>query len=245
MQIYTSCDDGFVRMMDAEKEIFDMVYHSSEDERIYALSQPKNEANCLYFAEGSGCLTVWDNRIGKCSSSSRLALHQMRINTIDFNPENPHIAVTSSSDGTACTWDFRCISGRGKGNLAALRTFTYKRGLQSAYFSPSGCSVAITSMNNTIGIYSGVNLEDAAFVYNKSMKTSTFRAIWGWDDSYIFMGSEKKGVDVVSAVQKATVMTLESPLISANPLKFDAHSYEVGMLAGGTSGGQVYVWTSS
>jgi WD repeat-containing protein 76 len=59
------------------------------------------------------------------------------------------------------------------------------------------------------------------------------------------MGSEKKGVDVVSAVQKATVMTLESPLISANPLKFDAHSYEVGMLAGGTSGGQVYVWTSS
>jgi len=57
--------------------------------------------------------------------------------------------------------------------------------------------------------------------------------------------SEKKGVDVVSVVQQATVMTLESPLISAIPLKFDAHSYEVGMLAGGTSGGQVYVWTLS
>ncbi|RHN64097.1 putative transcription factor WD40-like family [Medicago truncatula] len=109
-KIYTSCNDGFVRMMDAEKEVFDMVYHSSNDESkkkkdkgIYALSQPKNEANCLYLAEGSGYLTVWDNRIGKCSSSSRLDLHQLRINTIDFNPENPHIGVTSSSDGTACT----------------------------------------------------------------------------------------------------------------------------------------------
>lgn len=150
-QIYTSCNDGFVRMMDAEKEVFDMVYHSSNDESkkkkdkgIYALSQPKNEANCLYLAEGSGYLTVWDNRIGKCSSSSRLDLHQLRINTIDFNPENPHIAVTSSSDGTACTWDFRCIGGMGKGNLIALRKFTYEGGMQSAYFSPSGRSIAIT-----------------------------------------------------------------------------------------------------
>jgi WD repeat-containing protein 76 len=41
--------------MDAEKEIFDMVVNGENS--IYALSQPKNEANCLYFAEGSGvCL---------------------------------------------------------------------------------------------------------------------------------------------------------------------------------------------
>jgi WD40 repeat protein len=109
VQIYTSCNNGFVRMMDAEKEIFDIVYNSSDGRGIYALSQPKNDANCLYIAEGSGLLTVWDNRIGKCSSPPHFALHRRRINTIDFDPENPHIAVTSSTDGTACTWDFRCI----------------------------------------------------------------------------------------------------------------------------------------
>ncbi|XP_058759715.1 uncharacterized protein LOC131633025 [Vicia villosa] len=245
-KIYTSCKDGFVKMMDAEKEIFDMVYQSSDKAGIYALAQPKNEANCLYLAEGSGGLTVWDSRMGKCSSSSCLALHRRRINTIDFNPENPHIAVTSSADGIACTWDFRFMGGlREDSNLPAIRRFTHERGLQSAYFSPSGCSLAITSTNNTVVIYSGVNLKDAAFVnHESSRKLSIFRAIWGWDDSYLFTGSTKGGIAVVSTAQKATVMTLESPLISAIPHKFDAHSYEVGMLAGGSSGGQVYVWTS-
>ncbi|CAI8610474.1 unnamed protein product [Vicia faba] len=245
-KIYTGCNDGFARMMDVEKEIFDIVYKSSDKACISALSQPKNEANCLYLAEGSGVLTVWDKRIGTCSSLSGLALHRMRINTIDFNPENPHIAVTSSSDGNACTWDFRRIGGMGKGgNFPALRRFSHEMALQSAYFSPSGRSLAITSKNNTIVIYSGVNLKDAAFVNDvRSQTLSIFRAIWGWDDSYLFTGSTKRGIGIVSTAQKATVMTLESPLVPAVPHKFDAHSYEVGMLAAGTGGGQVCVWTS-
>jgi len=71
------------------------------------------------------------------------------------------------------------------------------------------------------------------------------RAIWGWDNSYLFIGNMKRGVDVVSTVQRATVKTLQSPHISAIPCRFDKHSYEVGMLAGATSGGQIYIWTSS
>lgn len=137
MQIYTSCYDGLVRLMDAEKEIFDLVF--SSDECIYSLSQSKNEANCLYFGEGRGGLGIWDNRIGKCSSN--WLLHESRINTIDFNCENPHIVATSSSDGTACTWDLRYID---EDKQSALRTFTHARAVQSAYFSPSGCSLAIT-----------------------------------------------------------------------------------------------------
>ncbi|RZB81242.1 DNA damage-binding protein cmr1 [Glycine soja] len=136
-KIYTSCYGGIVRLMDAEKEIFDLVVDS--DECIYTLSQPTNEANCLYFAEGSGGLTIWDNRIGK--RSSHWALHRKRINTIDFNCENPHIVATSSSDGTACIWDLRYTDGD---ILSPLRIFTHERGLQSAYFSPSGCSLATT-----------------------------------------------------------------------------------------------------
>jgi WD40 repeat protein len=147
VQIYTSCKDGFVRMMDVEKEIFDMVYNSSDDS-IYALSQPRNDANCLYIAQGSGWLTVWDNRIRKCSSPSHFSLHRMRIHTIDFDPENPHVAVTSSADGTACTWDFRCTGD--KSNLTALKTFTYERALQSAYFSPSGCRIATTRYDTLV-----------------------------------------------------------------------------------------------
>ncbi|KAK7347563.1 hypothetical protein VNO80_22098 [Phaseolus coccineus] len=239
-KIYTSCYDGLLRLMDAEKEIFDLVFES--DEKIYALSQPTNETNCLYLAEGSGGLTIWDNRVGK--QSSHWDLHDSRINTIDFNCESPHIVATSSSDATACTWDLRYINNN---NLTALRTFTHKRSVQSAYFSPSGGSLATTSLDNTIGIYSGVNYEDATLIshFNQTGRwLSTFRAKWGWDDKYLFIGNMNRGVDVVSAVQRKRAMTLESPHMSAIPCRFAINIYEVGMLVGATSGGQVYVWTS-
>ncbi|OIV99867.1 hypothetical protein TanjilG_26205 [Lupinus angustifolius] len=238
-KIYTSCYDGLIRLMDAEKEVFDLVFNS--EECIYSLSQPKNDSNCLYFGEGRGGLTLWDNRIGK--SQSQWVLHEDRINTIDFNCENPQVVATSSSDGTACTWDLRYTD---MDKMTALKTFTHKRALQSAYFSPSGRNMATTSMDNTIGIYSGVNLEDSASIYHDNQTgrwISSFRAIWGWDDSYLFVGNMKRGVDVVSAIENKQVTTLQSTYISAIPCRFDAHPYEVGTLAGATSGGQVYIWT--
>ena len=56
------------------------------------------------------------------------------------------------------------------------------------------------------------------------------RGIWGWDDSYIFAGNKKKGVDVISAYTKTLVTTLESPHMSAIPCRFDAHPFRPGML---------------
>ena len=94
MQIFTSCYLGFIRLMDAEKEVFDLV-HSSDD------------VKCLYFSEGHGGLNIWDERIGKCSTQWNL--HEHRINSIDFNSENYNIMSTSFSDGTACIWDLRSI----------------------------------------------------------------------------------------------------------------------------------------
>ncbi|KAK4257514.1 hypothetical protein QN277_007091 [Acacia crassicarpa] len=240
-KIYTSCYDGLVRLMDAEKEVFDLVFNS--DESLYSLSQPNNDANCLYFGEGPGGLTIWDSRTGKCSS--QWVLHDSRINTIDFDPENLHIMATSSSDGTACTWDLRYTK---KSKPSALRTFTHQRAVHSAYFSPSGRSLATTSLDDTIGIYDGANFENASTVFHFNQTgrwLSTFRGIWGWDDSYIFVGNMKRGVDVISPVHKKIVTTLQSPHMSAIPCRFDAHPFEIGTLAGGTSGGQVYMWKSS
>lgn len=72
---------------------------------------------------------------------------------------------------------------------------------------------------------------------------SMHRAIWGWDDSYVFIGNMKRGVDVISTAQAKAVFTLQSPHITAIPCRFATHPRNVGMLAGATSGGQVYVWT--
>lgn len=71
------------------------------------------------------------------------------------------------------------------------------------------------------------------------------RGIWGWDDSSVFIGNMKRGVDIISVTGKKTAATLQSELVSAIPCRFDAHPYNKGMLATATSGGQVYIWTQS
>lgn len=55
----------------------------------------------------------------------------------------------------------------------------------------------------------------------------------------------KRAVDVISRAYQKRVFVLQSPNISAIPCRFDAHPYDVGTLAGATSGGQVYMWRMS
>ncbi|KAK7832929.1 dna damage-binding protein cmr1 [Quercus suber] len=202
-KIFTSCDLGSIRLMDVEKEIFDLVY-SSEDP-ICSLSQRSDDVKCLYFSEGCGRLNIWDERVRKCSTQSKLHAH--RINSIDFNSQNYNIMATSSSDGTVTIWDLRKEVGHDKA-------------VQSAYFSPSGSSLVTTSMDDTVGIVTGVKFEHTSMINHNNQTrnwTSSFRAIWGWDDSYIFIGNMERGVDVISPTQKGTIFTLQSPHMSAVP----------------------------
>lgn len=125
--------------MDVEKEIFDLMYVA--DQPIFSLCQQPNAASCLYFGEGRGGLKFLDERTGK--SSTLWALHEDRINTIDFSPKNPFIMATSSTDGTACIWDLRNI---GSGRLKNMRIVDHKKAVHSAYFSPSGGFLATSRL---------------------------------------------------------------------------------------------------
>ncbi|KAL8502571.1 hypothetical protein ACS0TY_021637 [Phlomoides rotata] len=236
--MYSSCYDGSIRLMDVEKEVFDMVY--SSEYSIYSISQSTHDVKSLYFGEGIGGINMWDVRAGKSSFSCDL--HEYRINTIDFNSDNEYIMATSSTDGTACIWDLRQINAD---KPAPLKTVTHKRAVASAYFSPSGKCLATTSADDKVSISSGANYEDTSMVYHNNQTgalISPFRGIWGWDDSSIFIGNMKRRVDVISVEAERRVATLESDLLSAIPCLLDAHPYNAGMLAGTTGGGQVFVW---
>lgn len=137
--MFTSAYDGFIRLMDVEKEMFDLVYHTEEEEAIFSLCQQPNSPTCLFFGEGQGSVKSWDERAGKSSSS--WALHEARINSIDFHPQNPFIMATSSSDGSACIWDIRNISAD---RLKNLRVIDHEKAVHSAFFSPSGSFLAST-----------------------------------------------------------------------------------------------------
>ncbi|GMN47169.1 hypothetical protein TIFTF001_016350 [Ficus carica] len=208
-QVFTSCYDGYIRSMDAEKEVFDLIYST----------------------DGKMC--------------NKKYLHVHRINSIDFNSDNPNILATGSSDGDVFIWDLRSIDAN---KPRVLNIFSHKRAVHSAYFSPSGKCLASTSSDNTVGIHGGVSFKERSMIHHNNQtgcSMSTFRAIWCWDDAYLFIGNMKRGVDVISASQRRMIFTLQSPLVSSIPCRFDAHSYHVGMLAGATGGGQVSVWTLS
>ncbi|KAI3811281.1 hypothetical protein L1987_21002 [Smallanthus sonchifolius] len=238
-KVITSCYGGRVRSLDIEKETFGLVY--STEDAIFSMSQQHGDVNSLYIGEGYGVVSVWDERSARSSFSWEL--HDSRINTIDFNPENTNMMATSSSDGTACIWDLRKL---GKRKPESLKVITRERAVHSAYFSPSGGLLATTSLDDKIGVLSGANYEDE-FMINHNNQTgrwlSSFKGVWGWDDSYIFVGNMKRGVDVISTEQKRLVTTLESPHLTAILCRFDPHPFVPGMLAGTTSGGQVYIWS--
>ncbi|KAJ4957569.1 hypothetical protein NE237_024680 [Protea cynaroides] len=231
-KVFTSCYNGFIRLLDVEKESFYLVY-SSEDP-IFSLSQCPHDAKSLYFGKGQGGLNVWDERAGKSSSS--WMLHEQRINSIDFNPENNNLMATSSNDGTACIWDVRSINAN---KPKFLKIVSHERAVHSAYFSPSGNCLA-TSVVDKVGVLSGVDFADVAMIKHNNKtgrRISSFRAIWGWGDSNLFIGNLRKGVDVISTTQRRTVMTLESPKLIAIPCRFAIHQFRVGILAGATSVG--------
>ncbi|KAF2594720.1 hypothetical protein F2Q70_00045753 [Brassica cretica] len=104
-------------------------------------------------------------------------------------------------------------------------------------------------VDNYIGILSGANFEDTSMIYHDNCNTtnkwiSTFRGVWGWDDSYIFVGNRpSKGIDVISTKLKRTVKELHDPLMKVLPCRIHCHPLSVGVLAGSTAAGQVYVWT--
>ncbi|CAI0425005.1 unnamed protein product [Linum tenue] len=241
-QMFTSCYNGYVRMMDLEKGEFILVRERVE--RLNCLSKPPNDDKSLYMAEGRGVLTVWDTKSGK--PSLQLDLHSHLINTIDFNPGNSKVMATGARDKTAKIWDLRFIR---KGLPRCLKEVKHKGAVNSAYFSPSGAALATLSLDDYVGIQNGTNWDVSCMiphVHGHSVRyIPKLRAIWGWDDSCIFVGSMDKAIDVISPVQRGVVMSLDSPNMGTVPCRFDAHPQRVGLLAGAAAGGNVYVWTCS
>uniref|UniRef100_A0A803KPE5 WD repeat-containing protein 76 n=2 Tax=Chenopodium quinoa TaxID=63459 RepID=A0A803KPE5_CHEQI len=248
-KVYSSCYDGFLRMMNIEREKFELVCSSADGSSYYSLAQQPQDVNTVYFAEGPGGLNMFDVRVGEISSS--WPLHQGRINSIDFSPSNTNFMATSSTDGFACLWDLRNMKVKIEDkhpDHKAMWTVKHTRAVHSAYFSPSGRCLATTSVDDNIGVLTGVNFEDTYMIPHDNWTNrwiSSFRAVWGWDDTHLYIGNMKRRVDVLSVTQKKTVHSLASSHMSAIPCRYHAHPCNVGMLAGATSGGQVYIWTAS
>ncbi|XP_042404056.1 uncharacterized protein LOC121993821 isoform X1 [Zingiber officinale] len=108
--------------MDVEDGTFNMIH--SGDDLIYSICQSAVDTSTIYSAEGAGELKLKAERTRRVSNS--WDLHDKRINTIDFNPENPNMMATR-------IWDLRLMK---KHQPDSLKTVQHQSSVHSAYFSP-------------------------------------------------------------------------------------------------------------
>ncbi|GKE20535.1 WD repeat-containing protein 76, partial [Tanacetum coccineum] len=101
-------------------------------------------------------------------------------------------------------------------------------------------------MDDSVRLISGTSydVEDTISHYTYTSRfLSRVRGIWGWDDSFLMKADtkERKGtIDIISTDTKTSSYTLESEHGNAILCRLDAHPLMPGVVAGATSGGQVY-----
>ncbi|CAM0942774.1 unnamed protein product [Alopecurus aequalis] len=246
-KIYSSSYRGEICLMDFEEENFNMV--GVWKCPVYSLCQAQDSARYLYFGDESGDLTLFDERVGK--DLTTWDAHGDSINSIDFHPENTHMLATSSTDRTACIWDVRNMKRK---QQDSLKVFKLDDSAQSAYFSPSGRMLAVTSSSRcgTVHVFSVDDFEKShAVEYNNETDTwpDTFKVTWGWNDTDLYVGNMRMGIDIISVEVNGSGLSaqntsyLRSQHMASVPCQFSAHPYEVGYLACSNSIGDVFLWT--
>uniref|UniRef100_A0ACD5YUG2 Uncharacterized protein n=1 Tax=Avena sativa TaxID=4498 RepID=A0ACD5YUG2_AVESA len=246
-KIYSCSYKGEICLMDFEKENFNMVH--LWDSPVYSLCQAQNCVRCLYFGDENGGLTLFDERVGKVSTT--WDVHDERINSIEFHPENTHMLATSSTDQTACIWDVRSMKTK---EPDSLKVFELHGHAQSAYFSPSGRMLAITSscLGGTVRVFS---MDDFEMSHEHNNQTGswldTFKVIWGWNDTDLYVGDMRGAIDIISVdvndsgISALNNTCLQSEYMTSVPCQLSAHPYKVGHLACANSYGKVFLWTTA
>ncbi|KAI3763433.1 hypothetical protein L1987_53892 [Smallanthus sonchifolius] len=121
-KVISSCYDGYIRLLDVEKESFGLAY--SSEYPIFSICRANDNMNSLFIGEGYGSVGSLDIRSSSVNNSSMSwSLHQEQIYTIDFNSQNTNLMATSSKDDTACIWDLRKLHHL---HPQSLKTVTHK-----------------------------------------------------------------------------------------------------------------------
>nr|XP_016465132.1 PREDICTED: DNA damage-binding protein 2-like [Nicotiana tabacum] len=150
------------------------------------MSSSRGRKLFIFWGRSCGVLKIFDLRAS--TLLSLWGLHEERINTIHCMPDDPNIVVTSLVARTFSVWDLRSIS---RDQPKSLTTIRHGGPIHSACFTPFGSFLATTSLENTIGLFGGENYEEKFLIPDKNLNgeyISTLRGIWGWDDSYGYIG---------------------------------------------------------
>ncbi|GJX28070.1 WD repeat-containing protein 76 [Tanacetum coccineum] len=175
-----------------------------------------------------------------------------------YNSDYPIFSIGRAKDDVNCVY---LGEDRGGASILDVRMSKPSKSWSLHYnsintidFNPQDSNLMSTSssdntvMDDSVRLISGTSydVEDTISHYTYTSRfLSRVRGIWGWDDSFLMKADtkERKGtIDIISTDTKTSSYTLESEHGNAILCRLDAHPLMPGVVAGATSGGQVYVW---
>ncbi|OWF46751.1 WD repeat-containing protein 76 [Mizuhopecten yessoensis] len=183
--LYSNSYDGTLRVGDLQKEIFDEVYATSEDDYNLLKNFDFLSASSLLVSQQDGTVALVDRRTKGVEAEHEYNLHFKSLRTVSVHPVHTHIFATASNDGTVSLWDHRKLKVGGKKN-DPISCVQHAKGVSSAYFSPlTGKYILATSMDNKISVFDSSAPEKSLTTF-KSFKHDNhvgrwltgFRASW-------------------------------------------------------------------
>ena len=93
--------------------------------------------------------------------------HQAPVLSIEFHPQNPHLMLTTSMDGSSVLVDTRAALNDVDPEVSGVvqRFKDHQKYVVRGTFSPSGATMATASYDQTVCVYQQANLADGAIHY--------------------------------------------------------------------------------
>ncbi|XP_060065079.1 WD repeat-containing protein 76-like [Ylistrum balloti] len=159
--LYSCSYDGTLRMGDLQKEIFDEVYASPEDDYNLLKNFDFLSESSLLVSQQDGSVALVDRRTKGVEAEHEYNLHFKSLRTVSVHPVLTHTFATASADGTVSLWDHRKLKSSGKKN-EPTDFIQHGKGVNSAYFSPlTGKYILTTSMDDKVSVLNSSNGENS------------------------------------------------------------------------------------
>ncbi|GAB1611267.1 WD repeat-containing protein 76-like [Argonauta hians] len=247
-QLYSCSYDGTLRCGYFEKNIFQAVYYTPEEDDISLRGFSFYDANTVFVAQSDGDVAIVDTRV-KSGQPEKLWTASLKgLRSVDVHPVKRQYFVTAGIDCNVCVWDVRSLQSQ----PTKLCSMPAARMVDSAYFSPiTGHYILATAQDDRIRLYDSSKISsNIPCVHTISHNNQTgrwltkFRASWHPSREDLFVcGSMNRPRQIELYSDNAScIMVLHHPDLINSVQSLNLFHPTINALVGANASGKLHVF---